>query len=69
MAALRLVFPPSPLPLAAPALVRIAAKVSPEQLAELFKHPTAKMTAGGMPPVDLRPDDLKALIVYVESLK
>lgn len=54
---------------AAPALVGIAAKVSPEQVAELFKHPTAKMTAGGMPPIDLSPDDLKALIAYVESLK
>ena len=27
------------------------------------------MTAGGMPPVDLPPDDLKALIAYVQSLK
>ena len=36
---------------------------------DLFKHPTAKMTAGGMPPVDLPPDDLKALIAYLESLK
>jgi ubiquinol-cytochrome c reductase cytochrome b subunit len=54
---------------AAPALVGISAKSSPEQLAELFKHPTAKMTAGGMPPIDLPPDDLKALIAYVKSLK
>jgi ubiquinol-cytochrome c reductase cytochrome b subunit len=54
---------------AAPALVGIGAKFSPEQLAELFKHPTAKMTAGGMPPVDLSPDDLKSLIAFVESLK
>ena len=44
-------------------------KFSADQLAELFKHPTAKMNAGGMPPVDLPPDDLKALIAYVESLK
>ena len=45
-------------------------KVLPShQLAQLFKHPTAKMNAGGMPPVDLPPDDyLKALIAYVESL-
>jgi hypothetical protein len=35
----------------------------------LFKHPTAKMTVGGMPPVDLLPDDSKALIAYLESLK
>src|ERR1700686_4933894 len=54
---------------AAPALVGIGAKFSPDQLAELFKHPTAKMNAGGMPPIDLPPDDLKALIAYVESLK
>jgi ubiquinol-cytochrome c reductase cytochrome b subunit len=54
---------------AAPALVGVSAKFKPEQIAELFKHPTAKMTAGGMPPVDLPPDDLKALIAYIESLK
>jgi ubiquinol-cytochrome c reductase cytochrome b subunit len=54
---------------AAPALVGIATKLAPEQVAELFKHPTAKMTAGGMPPIDLPPDDLKALFAYVESLK
>src|SRR6202045_4614604 len=54
---------------AAPGLLGINAKFSPEQLAELFKHPTAKMTAGGMPPIALPPDDLKSLIAYVESLK
>jgi ubiquinol-cytochrome c reductase cytochrome b subunit len=51
----------------APALRKT--KFSPDQLAELFKHPTTKMNAGGMPPVDLPPDDMKALIAYVESLK
>ncbi len=54
---------------AAPALVGIAAKFPPAKLDELFHHPTVKMTAGGMPPIDLPPDDLKALIAYVESLK
>jgi ubiquinol-cytochrome c reductase cytochrome b subunit len=54
---------------AGPALTGISAKRNAEQLAEVFKHPTAKMTGGGMPPVDLPPDDLKALIAYVESLK
>jgi ubiquinol-cytochrome c reductase cytochrome b subunit len=54
---------------AAPALVGISAKLSADQIAELFRHPTAKMNAGGMPPVDLPADDLKALIAYVESLK
>ena len=54
---------------AAPALVGVSAKFSPEQIAHLFAHPTTKMTAGGMPPIDLPPDDLKSLIAYVESLK
>ena len=41
--------------------VGISAKFSPDQLAELFKHPTAKMNAGGMPPIDLPPDDMKVV--------
>lgn len=52
---------------AAPTLVGI--KVKGEQLTQLLKHPTAKMTAGGMSAVDLPPDELKSLIAYVESLK
>jgi ubiquinol-cytochrome c reductase cytochrome b subunit len=54
---------------AAPALIGVNKKLSPDQLAEFFQHPTAKMNAGGMPPIDLPSDDLKALIAYVESLK
>jgi ubiquinol-cytochrome c reductase cytochrome b subunit len=54
---------------AAPALIGISAKFSPERLADLLKHPAPKMTAGGMPPVDLPPDELKALIAYLTSLK
>jgi ubiquinol-cytochrome c reductase cytochrome b subunit len=54
---------------AAPALIGENAKRSPDQLKELFAHPTAKMTGGGMPKIDLPPDDLRALIAYVESLK
>jgi ubiquinol-cytochrome c reductase cytochrome b subunit len=54
---------------AAPALAGLFNKLSSEQVAELFRRPSAKMTAGGMPPIDLPPDDLKALIAYIESLK
>lgn len=54
---------------AAPPLISITGKFSSDQLADLFKHPTAKMNAGGMPPVDLPPEDMKALIAYLESLK
>jgi hypothetical protein len=54
---------------AATGVIGIGKKFSAEQLAGLFKHPTAKMKAGSMPPVDLPPDELNALIAYVESLK
>jgi ubiquinol-cytochrome c reductase cytochrome b subunit len=54
---------------AAPALVGISAKFPADQITNLLQHPTAKMTAGGMPTVDLPADDLRALVVYVESLK
>jgi ubiquinol-cytochrome c reductase cytochrome b subunit len=54
---------------AAPALVGVGKKFPPDKLEELFKHPTPKMNAGGMPPIDLPPDDLRALIAYVGSLK
>jgi ubiquinol-cytochrome c reductase cytochrome b subunit len=55
---------------AAPALIGVGAKFTSDQLAELLKHPDAKMTAGGMPSsADLSADDLKALVAYVESLK
>jgi ubiquinol-cytochrome c reductase cytochrome b subunit len=54
---------------AAPALVGASARLPPDKLQALFAHPTAKMTAGGMPTIDLPPDDLQALIAYIESLK
>ncbi len=54
---------------AAPALIGVNAKFSSGQMAEILKHPTVKMTAGGMPAVDLPPEEMKALIAYVESLK
>jgi ubiquinol-cytochrome c reductase cytochrome b subunit len=54
---------------AAPALTGVGSKFSADQLRDLFVHPTAKMTSGGMPPVDLPPDDRTALIAYLRSLK
>lgn len=54
---------------AGPALIGAGAKFSTDQLAQLLRHPNAKMTAGGMPAVDSPDEDLKALIAYVRSLK
>jgi ubiquinol-cytochrome c reductase cytochrome b subunit len=54
---------------AAPKLLGVAAKYDSQKLEAVLKHPTSKMTAGGMPATDLNDDDFKALISYVESLK
>jgi ubiquinol-cytochrome c reductase cytochrome b subunit len=54
---------------AAPKLIGIAAKYDAAKLEELLKHPTAKMTAGGMPTPDLKDDEMKQLFAYLQSLK
>ncbi len=54
---------------AAPALIGVGAKFSADQITELLRHPTAKMKAGGMPTPELSPDEMKALVAYVASLK
>lgn len=54
---------------AAPALIGISAKFSSDQLADFVRNPSAKAKAGGRPTADLPPDDLNALVAYVESLK
>jgi ubiquinol-cytochrome c reductase cytochrome b subunit len=54
---------------AGPALIGISAKLNPGQITDLLHHPTAKMKAGGMPTPDLPPDDMKALVAYISSLK
>ena len=47
----------------------ITARLPKDQLAALLKAPTSKMTAGGMSALDLPPDQLDALVTYIESLK
>ena len=53
----------------APRLIGIGSKFSPAQLEHIFHHPLPQMNAGGMPPVKLSPQDMKALIAYLDSLK
>ncbi len=53
---------------AAPALIAIGRRMSAEQLTSMLKTPNAKMTGGGMGPVDLAPDALDALVAYLRSL-
>jgi ubiquinol-cytochrome c reductase cytochrome b subunit len=53
---------------AAPKLTGIHERMSADQLASLLKSPSAKMTAGGMTPLDLTPDAMKSLVSYLERL-
>lgn len=50
-------------------LIGIGQKLTPDQLANLIRHPNTKMTAGGMPAFPLSDDDMKALIAYLDSLR
>jgi cytochrome c1 len=49
--------------------VGVSAKYDATKLEDLIRHPTAKMTAGGMPTADLKEDEMKQLIAYLQSLK
>lgn len=54
---------------AGPKLAGAIAQKSAEELSSLLRHPTAKMLAGEMKPVDVSDEDLKALVAYIKSLK
>ena len=54
---------------AAPKLIGVGAKYNASQLEALLRNPNEKMTAGGMPPVDLKPEEFNSLISYLQSLK
>lgn len=54
---------------AAPKLIGVGQKYDAAKIQSLLRSPTAKMTAGGMPPVIVNDDELKSLIAYLESLK
>jgi len=51
----------------APKLAGIGKKYTPEQLLNLFNHPTAAMDKGGMPHFQFTQDEVKALIAYLDS--
>ena len=54
---------------AGPKLAGATAGKSAEELSNLLRHPTAKMIAGEMKPVDASDEGLKALVAYIKSLK
>jgi ubiquinol-cytochrome c reductase cytochrome b subunit len=53
----------------APSLIGVAAKYPNGQLRMLLKSPNAKMSDGGMQPLDAPDPDVDALVAYLESLK
>jgi ubiquinol-cytochrome c reductase cytochrome b subunit len=54
---------------AAPKLIGVSGKISSQKLETLLRHPSVAMAEGGMQAVDLKDEEVKALIAYVESLK
>jgi ubiquinol-cytochrome c reductase cytochrome b subunit len=54
---------------AAPKLTGATAQKPADELSNLLRHPTAKMLAGEMKPVDVSEEALKALVAYIKSLK
>ena len=54
---------------AGPKLIGVSEKYDSSRLETLLRRPTEKMTAGGMPPVDLKDKEMKALVTYLQSLK
>jgi ubiquinol-cytochrome c reductase cytochrome b subunit len=53
----------------APKLVGVNAKYDVARLEALLRKPTKQMVAGGMEPLKLSDDEMKALISYLQSLK
>jgi ubiquinol-cytochrome c reductase cytochrome b subunit len=53
---------------AAAALAGTDASLAPALLTTILQHPTARMQQGGMPPVSLSGDELKALVAYVSRI-
>jgi ubiquinol-cytochrome c reductase cytochrome b subunit len=54
---------------AGPKLIGVGGKYHSSQLESVLRRPTEKMTAGGMPPVDLKNEEMKALLAYLQGLK
>lgn len=53
---------------AAGPLTGVGQKFTDAQLIALLRTPDSKMASGGMQPLDLKPDDLNALIAYLRQL-
>ena len=54
---------------AAPKLVGVASKYDATKLEAILRTPTEQMALGGMQAVDLKADEMGALIVYLQSIK
>jgi ubiquinol-cytochrome c reductase cytochrome b subunit len=52
----------------APALAKLAGNMTATALAKVLQHPTHAMQAGGMPTVELKSEDMTALVAYLRSL-
>lgn len=53
----------------APSLLGVAQKHDAAKLRSILLQPTEAMADGGMQPVEVKEEDLKALVAFLESLK
>ena len=53
---------------AGPKLTGAQERWTAEQLSALLRSPSTQMTAGGMTPLDLKPEEMRALVAYLQSL-
>ncbi len=53
---------------AAPPLAGTGTSLAPAVVTTMLQHPTARMQQGGMPPVSLDDDELKALVAYLRFI-
>jgi ubiquinol-cytochrome c reductase cytochrome b subunit len=52
-----------------PRLVGVGTKYDSAKLQSLLRSPTPAMLAGGMPPIDIKQEELDQLVAYLQSLK
>jgi mono/diheme cytochrome c family protein len=53
---------------AAPPLAGTASLLPADVLDHLLRHHSTRMQQGGMPPTNLKPPDMKALVAYIRAM-
>lgn len=54
---------------AGPRLIGVGSRIPPDKLADMLKQPTEAMMAGGMTPIEVSDEEMKALVAYLNIIK